>query len=161
MTASAIPTQQTFVADLLEMRDVYMAARPQFRLNVIQQRLADDNSEPGRLITLVSGVEALARSLEINRQAKDRSDIKRLYSRYKDRSAVTLVQDFLRSKGVIEPAAAFSPGVWATFRHAVNYRNLMVHECTYLGQDKYPSLIDATQSVLDELVRRAHLRRRA
>jgi hypothetical protein len=39
------------------------------------------------------------------------------------------------------------------FGYAVDYRNLLAHECTYLGLDKFPSLIEACEAVLEKLAR--------
>lgn len=40
---------------------------------------------------------------------------------------------------------------------AVDYRNLLAHECTYLGLDKFPSLIDGCEEILEKLVELAGL----
>jgi hypothetical protein len=48
-------------------------------------------------------------------------------------------------------ATFFGEDTWKCFVYAVDYRNLLVHECTYLGLDVFPSLIEACEAVLNKL----------
>ena len=147
-----------YVADLLVLRQTYLSGSPQARYNVIQQRLQQTEIGPTRLVTVVSAVEGLARSIAMTRRAGKMSTPHDLYSSYKDRAANTLVEEVLVLHGQSKPSEYFSEDTWALFRHAVNYRNLIAHECTYLGQDKYPSLIAASEEVLYAIVKLANLR---
>lgn len=52
-----------------------------------------------------------------------------------------------------DPAVYFIGDTWQLFGHAVEFRNLVVHESTYLGQDKYPSLVEASEKVLSALIK--------
>ena len=50
------------------------------------------------------------------------------------------------------PAAEYFPeDTWALYGYAVKFRNLVMHECTYLGDDKTKSLIQAAREVLEAL----------
>ena len=149
-----------YVADLLTLRKTYLSSSPQARYNVIQKRLQQNEIGPTRLVTLVSAVEGLARSIAMSCRAAKMSAPRDLYSSYKDRAANTLVEEVLEMHGHSKPSEYFSEDTWVLFRHAVNYRNLIAHECTYLGQDKYPSLIAASEEVLHAIVKLANLRTR-
>jgi hypothetical protein len=81
-----------------------------------------------------------------------------LYRKYKHRDPVPLVEEVLRVHQHSDPSAYFAGDTWTLFKHAVEFRNLVVHECTYLGQDKYPSLIEAAEEVLAALVKLGRLR---
>ncbi len=151
-------SQVNYVEELLNLRNVYMLVHPQSRLNVINKRLEQPEIGPTRLVTVISAVEALARSLLIHRKAKTEADLISLYSSAKSKEADSLVVDFLKHCGHQDPALYFTGDTWQLFRHAINFRNLIVHECTYLGQDKYPSLIDAGLEVLSGLVVLGQLR---
>ena len=140
-----------YEAERLKLRSIYVNSSPQSRLKVIRQRLAQPETGPTRLVTIVSGVEALARSLVINAKAKSASEIKTAYSSYRDYGPDVLVEHTLKAYGKKAPSEFFSEDTWPLFREAVNFRNLIVHECTYLGQDKYPSLIQAATEVLQTL----------
>jgi hypothetical protein len=147
-----------YVADLTNLRKVYTTNSPQARLNVICQRLHHRESPPTRLVTLVSAVEALARSLVLNEKGKPVADREKHYGSVRDREASWLVKEVLRLRDLPLPAQYFAEDTWTLFKYAESFRNLIVHECTYLGQDKYPSLIQATEEVLDGLVKIGRLR---
>ncbi|MDE2235770.1 MAG: hypothetical protein KGK44_09505 [Gammaproteobacteria bacterium] len=147
-----------YVSELLKLRKTYVSAQPQSRLNVIRKRLANNEVGPTKLVTVVSAVEALARSLIIHGNAKTSEAVDRAYAQVKLKDADTLVEDYLRQLGQPKPTDFFVGETWLLFRNAVNFRNLVVHECTYLGQDKYPSLINAGLEVLENLVRLGGLR---
>lgn len=155
----ANPTVE-YVAELLQLRETYATVPPQSRYNVILKRLEAKEIGPSRLVTVVSAVEALARSIIVHRQCPNKTEALGVYAAQKDKAATTLVEEVLKSYGKSPASAYFSEDTWPLFRHAVNYRNLVVHECTYLGQDKYPSLISASLDVLNALASLSGLTRR-
>ena len=87
----------------------------------------------------------------MNGKARTKAELKALYGKYRDREAKSLVTEYLSSQGKTNPADVFGSDTWRKFGYAVSYRNMLVHECTYLGQDKYPHLIEACKVVLDNL----------
>ena len=139
--------------EILQLRRTYVAAAPQSRWNVISQRLAHPEIGPVRLLTVVSAVEALARSLLVNIERQGDTDTSQVYERHKRKEAHVLIKLLLTAADLPAPSVHFAEDTWILFRHAVNFRNLVIHECTFLGQDKYPSLIAASEEVLSELVR--------
>lgn len=148
--AHAVPSID-YIAKLLTIRDKYVSATPRQRLAIIRQCLEDRHFGPNRLVTVVSAVEALARSLVMNHHAKSKADLKRLYAKYKDRSPKTLVLEYLEDQDITDATIFFGEDNWRLFGYAVEFRNLLAHECTYLGLDKFPSLITACEEVLDQL----------
>ncbi len=58
---------------------------------------------------------------------------------------------YLAGQGHDSPSDFFGLDTWRKFGYAVSYRKMLVHDCTYLGQDKYPNLHQACQQVLQEL----------
>lgn len=155
--ARAVPDID-YVAQLLSIRENYVSATPRQRLSVIRQRLEDHHFGPNRLVTAVSAVEALARSLAMNHKAKSKQERKKLYSKYKDRSPKSLVAEYLTAHGIEDLHAFFGEDTWRLFGYAVDYRNLLAHECTYLGLDKFPSLIEACSDVLNSLAKLGRIR---
>lgn len=149
--ARAVPDVD-YVADLLKIRDLYIAATPRQRLAIARQRLADHHFGPNRLVTAVSAVEALARCLMQHVGANSKADLRKAYLRYKDRSAKTLVREYLAKRKISDPTAFLEEDNWKLFGYAVDFRNVLVHECTYLGFDKFP-LIAACEAVLEKLVK--------
>jgi hypothetical protein len=147
-----------YLSELLKLREDYVSGAPWQRLAVIRLRLKDQHIGPNRLVTSVSAVEALARSLVIHHLAKSREDLKRLYPRYRDRSPKTLVKEYISLRGKSDPESVFGDEQWRLFGFACEYRNLLAHECTYLGQDKFPALILACETVLEKLAQFVHKR---
>jgi hypothetical protein len=138
-------------ANLKTMRDTYATASPDQRLSVIRQRLEDHNFGPNRLPLAVSAVEGFARSLAMHLRVKSKMELAKLYGAYRDRRPESLVEEILTLVGVTNIDAYFGEDTWRLFGYAVEYRNLVVHECTYLGIDKFPSLIEACEEILTKL----------
>lgn len=149
-----------YVAELDKIRNNYVTATPRQRLSIIRQRLEDHHFGPNRLVTAVSATEALARSLAMHHRAHTKTELKKLYTKYRDRSPKTLVTEYLKDKGISDADAFFGEDNWRLFSYAVEYRNLLAHECTYLGLDKFPSLIEACEVVLSKLATLGGLRER-
>lgn len=150
-------------ADLLEhpeqLQRAYATAMPAARLRAIKQRLAAAHNEMGstRLVTVVSGVEALARSLVVHAPGRPASTAEMRHRQIRGTGPVELVQEALSLRGGGRPEATFGEEAWDFFQVAVRYRDLIVHECTVIGQDRHPTLIAATESVLRGLVEVAGL----
>lgn len=144
-------TEPDYIAELEQIRSAYVCSLPRQRLHVISQRLDNPAHGPNLLVTYVSAVEALARSLAMHAKGHSKTQLKQLYGKYRDREVKSLITEYLASRGHDSPADLFGPDTWRKFGYAVSYRNMLVHECTYLGQDKYPHLIQSCQDVLQEL----------
>ena len=147
-----------YVAELVQIRERYVSATLRQRLSMVRHRLADNHVGANRLVTSVSAVEALARSLLQHLAADSQADLAAAYPRYKEWSAKSLVREYLSRKGISDLPLYFAEDNWKLFGYAVEYRNVLVHECTGLGQDKFPSLIEACEVVLDHLVKLANIR---
>lgn len=155
-TASGID----FVAELQRLREWYVSATPRQRLGVIRQRLEDHHFGPNRLVTAVSAVEAMARSLVMNHHAATKADLLSSYPRFRYRKPETLVREFLSAKGISDPKEFFGESDWRFFGYAVDYRNLLAHECTYLALEKFAPLIAACDAILDKLAKLGRVRER-
>jgi hypothetical protein len=80
-----------------------------------------------------------------------KTELSALYPAYWKRGAESLIAEYLSGKTLGEPADHFGEQTWRLFCHAIEYRNLLAHECTYLGLDRSPALIDACRKVLQKL----------
>ncbi len=151
-----------YIVALQDLRNTYPKLKPSQRLHIIRQRLEDHHFGPNRLVTSVSAVEALARSLVMHHEAKgnDKEALDQVYRRYKSSSAKDLVTRYVKVKLDVSPSIHFGQETWSLFRYAEDFRNLVVHECTYLGMDKFPSLIDACDEILNGLVKIGNIRER-
>jgi hypothetical protein len=146
-----------YVAELLSVRSTYIGMTARQRLKVIRLRLSDHHFGANRLVTSVSAVEALARSLAMGLTAKSKPELLAIYSKYKKRAPQTLVAEYFAARGVADLPGHLGQDTWRLFGYAVEYRNMLAHECTYLGQDKFPSLIEACEEVLSALAKIGHV----
>lgn len=144
-------TADGFEQHRAELRDIYVQSTPRQRLGVALQRISNADHDPNLLVTRVSAVEALARSLLVHHLASVQSDSLSFYDLFRQSGPTALVEAYFQVKCASTPEMVLGIGVWELFGHAVHYRNLLVHECTYLGQDKTPALLDACRVVLRKL----------
>lgn len=160
--ASATGTVHSYTSDMLDefreeleqLRKTHAASRPAARLGVIRQRLARAEAEigPTRLVTAVSAVEALARSLVVHAPGRPSASAHFRYQQVRLKAPLELVEEALRLYGAPPAIEQFGDETWQLFGLAQKFRNLVVHECTHLGPDKYPALVDASNKVLEGLV---------
>lgn len=142
-----------------ELQRAYAMATPAARLRVIRQRLASAHGEMGstRLVTVVSAVEALARSLIVHSAGRPSSTAEMRHKQFRATGPLELVEEVLRLRGAGRAVLHFGQDDWDFFEVAVRYRDLIVHECTYVGPDRHPHLIAATEAVLRGLIELAGL----
>ena len=140
-------------AHLAELRRMYVHALPSQRLHVGKQRINNPNHDPNRLIAFVSAAEGFARSLCMHQTARSNSELFVIYPQFERRGAQSLIGEYLDKKGLGAPADHFGADTWQLFGYAVEYRNLLAHECTYLGGDRSPRLIEACRKVLQTLAK--------
>ena len=154
MSSEAVPLDAAEIEKhLAELRRSYVEALPKQRLSVAKQRISNPHHDPNRLIAYVSAAEGFARSLCMHQRGQTKQELSALYPGYERRGPQGLIGEYLTAKGLGAPSEHFGAETWRLFGYAVDYRNLLAHECTYLGQDRSPSLIDACRKVLQTLAR--------
>jgi len=146
--------------ELEELSERYVTAGSGQRLNVIDQRLHNPAAIPNRLVTRVAAIEGLIRSLLMHTHASTKQELKKLYPKFRYRKVQTMIAEYLKHKRDKSPEEYFGKDTWSTFKIAVEYRNLLVHECTYLGNYKYGPLEEACRSVYESLVKLSRLKRK-
>jgi len=83
--------------------------------------------------------------------AATKEELSSVYGNFRKKNAEELVMRYLQRKLQCDPELFFGKETWAKLGFAVEYRNLLAHECTALGQDKFPGLIAACHEVLAKL----------
>jgi hypothetical protein len=139
--------------DLDRLRGDYVNATPKQRLKVIVDRLRDPNIGPNLVVTGVSAVEAFARCAVVERKvASGEGSKSEIYPRYRDARPEQLVGMYLQIISAGRPKDIFGDRAWDAFLQAVAYRDLLVHECTYLRMEKLHEINTAVSAVLERLV---------
>ena len=136
-----------YKTELEQLRRDYVEADPRQRWRIAQHRVRNLHHGPNRLVAAVSAVEGFARSLVVERRAASKAERWKLYGEYRNKSAEELVTEYLERRALPK----FDDETWRLFGFAVQYRNLLVHECTYLGDDRATPLINACFVILHSL----------
>jgi hypothetical protein len=158
MSSEAVPLDTAEIeSHLAELRRAYVEALPKQRLSVAVQRIKNPHHDPNLLIAYVSAIEGFARSLCIHQRGRTKEELSAAYKEYERRGPQSLVGEYWAAKALPSPRERFGADTWELFTYAVEYRNLLAHECTYLGQDRSPGLIDACRKVLQTLANDAGL----
>ena len=151
--------------DLADLRKIYVEALPRQRYSIAQQRIKHPEHGPNVLVACVSAVEGLARSLTMHRHTIGEKDLlaikaklSSIYPDYKRKGAEDLIAEFLSGAKLPPPASFFGGDTWELFLYAIDYRNVLTHECTYLGNDRSLPLIEACNIVLHKLAAAAGLK---
>lgn len=146
-----------FGKELENLRKMFVVATPKQRINAAKARMKDSSYEANLLIQGVSACEAVARSLILHLNFSTKDKIWNNYDKYCYKSPESLIEEEICKKLRIQIMDYLSSEDWENFKFAVKFRNVVVHECTYLGQNKSGTLLKATEKVfnfLEELERK-------
>ncbi|MBU2862489.1 hypothetical protein KO489_01385 [Reinekea forsetii] len=135
---------------LKSLRESYFRLVPRLRFDIAKKRISNTNAGANEIINKVSALEGVLRSIviwQLNQNEKPSED---LYNKYRHMSAPKLYEKLCELLGV---ERIISSETYEVVEYAVKYRNLLAHECTYLGQDTYPGLIKACDELLVELAK--------
>lgn len=135
---------------LRKLRETYVRSYPRQRLNIAKQRIDNPCHGPNLLVTYVSAIEGILRSLVVWKETDSGRPGIETYNKYRRCGVHQLFEKYLQQHGV-RSDAIISAEKFELVGYAVEYRNLLAHECTYLGQNTYPDLIDACQEFLSRL----------
>jgi hypothetical protein len=145
------------IAELENLRRLYEGATPRQRFSVALNRINDPAAYPNDLVTRVSAVEAFARSLLANHGARSKAEVHAKHRKFAKREATGLVEEYVRLHAAT-PKSLFGEELWEFFRLAVNARNLLVHECTFLDAQKYLPMAHSCTEVLFGLAKLSNTR---
>jgi hypothetical protein len=140
-----------FEKHLVELRSQYIRANPRQRILVALDRIKCPDSGPNRLIVTVSAVEGLARTIALHLRAGKGESIEAVYEELWRSVPTALIEKHVCPLLGKSPEELFTEAAWKLFKIAVGYRNLLIHECTFLRQDISAPLIDASMLVFNKL----------
>ena len=140
-----------YKAHLSELRKIYIEATPEQRLNIASQRINNPSDGCNMLVAYVSALEGFARCIAMHQEAHSKAELSTIYPAYRKLDAKRLVERYLQKRIKKGAQSYFGRDIWEKIGFALDYRNLIAHECTYLGQDRYPALIRACEHVLRKL----------
>ena len=141
-----------YEAESKKLRTLYIEATPNQRLRVIQDRLKNLYQGPNLLVVNVSALEGFARCITMHQHGSSKEELTAIYPRYRNMGLEELITKYLQAKNELAPSF-FGQKTWEMVKYSISFRNLLVHECTYLGQNKYPQLINACEQALGLLAK--------
>jgi hypothetical protein len=139
---------------LKELRESYRRLLPRQRVKIAKERITNPDAGANEIIIKVSAIEGILRSLLIWKLNESERPSASLYGKYRNANVDSLYEDLCIALNV---ERLVTDECFEVVKYAVSYRNLLAHECTYLGQDTYPSLIKSCDDMLFELAKLAKL----
>ncbi len=140
-----------YAAQLIELRKLYIEAIPLQRFQIASQRINYPENGPNLIVAYISAIEGIARSLVLHQVAHSKTELNAIYPKYKNTGATKLLEQYLKEKLDKDPENYFGKDIWEKIGFAIEYRNFLAQECTYLGQETYPDLINACKALLEKL----------
>jgi hypothetical protein len=134
-----------------ELRKMYVKATLRQRYGVAIQRIDNPGLGPSLLVNVVSALEGFSRAVAMRGLVTDGVPLEQAYKRLKHLGAVDLLVDHVCPKYRVAPRDAFGSGAWDQLPEAVEFRNLLIHEATYLNGGTSKRLIAASRHTLDTL----------
>lgn len=129
------------------LRKVYVNSHPSGRIQIANQRIRYPNCGPNKIIVRVSAAEGIARSIIINLKQAKGENIKTVYKKYKHKNPDDIIRDICKEFRT-GPWKFFGKKNWLDFIWAIKYRNLLIHECTFVRQTISNRLIKATDHII-------------
>jgi hypothetical protein len=136
---------------VIELREAYVNASHLQRYKVALDRLQNQDSGPNLLIQHVSAVEGFARSVALDFAVQTGEPRERAYVRLRNIGPIPLIREHIAGKINQDPESLFGKDDWEFFDIAVQFRNLLVHEATFLRQGYTNELIRSCRTVLNKL----------
>ena len=115
-----------------ELRRLYARGSLKQRHSIARQRLADPSAEPNRVVTAVAALEGFARAVAVSYRAKSGESVEASYSKLKLTRPLDLLRDYIAPSLDGGEGRLGTPKEWETLKVAIDFRNLLVHEATFL-----------------------------
>lgn len=136
-----------------ELREHYLRATPRQRYQVALQRIENASSGPSLLVNVMSALEGFTRSVAVRQRVDMGETYEQAYPKVRNVGPVDLLSEHVCPTLETTPEEAFGPEAWSALPDAVDFRNLLVHEATYLHGGTCKRLTDAARHILDTLAR--------
>ena len=136
---------------LSELRNLYIRATPSQRFKVAVDRLRYHDSGPNQIIQHVSAVEGFVRSVAMDFERKAGTPADQAYDILRNIGPVPIITDFISKRLQADPDIMFGKDDWELFKLAVQYRNFLIHESSFLRHGYSTQLIGACKKVLYKL----------
>ena len=138
-----------------ELRAMYVTGTLRQRYRIATSRIDNPHLGPSVLVNAVSALEGFARAVAVRKRAAAGHTLQEAYATLRYEGPVELLRDHVCPAFGVDPATQFGVDAWSQIPEAVEFRNLLVHEATFLHGGTCKRLIAATRQCLDRLAQMA------
>ena len=128
-----------------ELRDLYIRGTPRQRYRIALDRIEHPELGPSLFVNVMSALEGFARTVAVHSRVTNGQSVEIAYSSLRNVGPIELIADHICPAYDTTPAELFEPTDWALLPDAVKFRNLLVHEATFLNGGTTTRLIDAAR----------------
>jgi len=135
------------------LRSSYITLNTEQRFRVARERIKEGGSYPNLIVVYVSAIEGVLRSLVVQLEAQASGlDKQSCYEKNERESVKSLLKKYTKLKMRNNKTIKLvDKSTLELVDYAVLYRNLLVHDCTYLREGISIKLIEACQLFLEAL----------
>ena len=134
-----------------ELRSLYIKGNLSQRYRIARERLANPDHGPNLLVTAVAALEGFARAIAVKELVANGTALETAYAELQFTKPIALITDHVLPAHEVRPEDAFEACQWELLPEAVEFRNLLVHEATYLAGGTSRRLAAAAEHVFDRL----------
>ena len=134
-----------------ELRELYVKATLRQRYRVALDRIEYAHLGPSLFVNVMAALEGFARAVALKKALERGDAVGTAYNRIRNLGPVELLTLHVCPAYDTTPAAAFGDDAWEKLPDAVRFRNLLVHEATFLHGGTCDTLIGASQHILTRL----------
>jgi len=138
-----------------DLRQAYIGANLRQRYRVAMSRLENPEHGPNRVVTAVAALEGFARAVTVKGLVAEGASVDDAYARVRWTGPLELIADHVLPALGTTAEEAFNTSAWALIPEAIQFRNLLVHEATYLHGGTCEELIAAVTHVAERMAQLA------
>lgn len=135
-----------------ELRQLYVQANLRQRYSVACDWLGHPSLGPLQVVAAVAALEGFSRAVAVKNSVDGGANLESAYLALKWKTPVELVEKYVLPAFDLE-VTALDHNDWQLLQAAIDYRNLLVHEATYLNGASCQELRDAVVRVLGHIAR--------
>lgn len=134
-----------------ELRQLYVQGNLRQRYVVAASRIACPDHGPNQVVASVAALEGFARAIAVKALVTNGATPEDAYDKLRWAKPIELVEKHALPALGTTAAKAFEAHEWELVPTAVEFRNLLVHEATYLHGGTCRQLVDAAVHVFERL----------
>ncbi len=139
-----------FYYHLIKLRRSYIEASFTQRYHVAKQRVENPACWPNQVCNYVSALEGISRALAIEYLVQDEKGLNVAYAEVARKTAAQIIEQFICPKILKTPQELLGDH-WEIVQYAEKYRNLLIHESTFLRQGYAVQLVDGCKEAMKKL----------